>query len=84
MADSSMLFLTVVALIVVPFISTSVLPLFTAKHRYTRAQPWIGLKKVWFARFRAGMDAVMNTREMLVEGYEKVRALWNAACRISP
>ncbi|KAM3424782.1 hypothetical protein BST61_g6763 [Cercospora zeina] len=53
------------------FFSFLVLPLITARGKFLSSQTWIGIKKQWFARYRAGFSAVKNTHYMVIEGANK-------------
>lgn len=53
-------------------VSAFILPVLSHQGKYWSSQSWVGLQKQWFARYRAGVNAVKDTRTMLCEGYEKV------------
>jgi hypothetical protein len=36
---------------------------------------WIGLKREWFAKWRANLRSLTNMRETMLEGYEKVKKI---------
>lgn len=54
------------------FVCVVILPLLSSRGKFLNSQSWIGLKKQWFAKYRGGFATLHNTREMIVEGYEKV------------
>lgn len=49
-----------------------ILPFLSHQGKFWSTQPWVGLQKQWFAKYRAGVDAIKNTRTMVGEGYNKV------------
>ncbi|CAK1357849.1 unnamed protein product [Cercospora beticola] len=58
-------------LIAYSFFSIVVLPLISARGKFLSSQTWIGIKKQWFAHYRAGFAAVKNTHYMVKEGANK-------------
>lgn len=50
-----------------------ILPVFTGQAKFVNSTPWVGVKKQWFSRYRAGIAAVRDTTSLMLEGYEKVR-----------
>lgn len=71
-ATSHLVFSAGALLIAYIFASAVVLPLLSSRGKYLNSQAWIGLKKQWFARYRGGFATLKYTREMVVEGYDKV------------
>lgn len=59
-------------LAVYAIVSLIVFPLFSSQDKYLRSQSWVGVKKQWLAKLRAGLDSIMNVHAMVAEGYEKV------------
>lgn len=53
-------------------VTAFILPFLSHQGKYWSKQSWVGLRKQWFARYRAGANAINNTRNMVIEGYEKV------------
>lgn len=49
-----------------------ILPFLSHQGKYWSTQSWVGLRKQWFAKYRAGAGAIKNTRTMVAEGYDKV------------
>lgn len=62
-----------VLLVAYTIFSLFIQPMFSEQAKYLQSQSWVGLKKHSFAKAKAGMDALKNTRQMVEEGYQKVR-----------
>ncbi|KAI5367110.1 putative cytochrome P450 [Septoria linicola] len=60
-------------LIAYAFFSIVLLPLITPHSKYVNSQTWVGIKKQWFARYRAGFETLKNTRGMVMEGTEYLK-----------
>lgn len=59
-----------IGLILAYFIFSSFILNKTAK--YLLSQPWTGVRKEWFSRFRAEFRSIKSMRAMMETGYEKV------------
>lgn len=73
MDDRMSLYIAVGGLLVTYYVATTyILPLFTIQAKFMNSIPWVGVKKQWFSRYRAGISAIRDTSTLMRESYEKV------------
>jgi hypothetical protein len=72
--DKMPLSIAVGGLLVTYYVAANyILPMFTTQAKFVNSTPWVGVKKQWFSRYRAGIAAVQDTSSLMLEGYKKVR-----------
>jgi len=52
-------------------VTNLILPLFSTQAKFVNSTPWVGVKKQWFGKYRAGITAIMDTPGLMREGYQK-------------